>query len=798
MSSQNNKKSWTFVPKRSQPPTNKRATRRETTLRAFTFVQDWDPKISPIPPSINNASQKKQSHKKNRNQPTSSQSSESSIRESPVAQLVRSSPGPIIVSRRIPGSGNSSFKHPRPLSPQTPSVPSQRSSSSKQHSSSKSLTDSAQTVSGKSGVSPIFSVPRTRKQRSASKKRSPVSHGGEEEIAISPGASESGNENWVQDTDIAGTSGVSNAAGTSRLQESVIDNVGSSDRVQSRSSTAKKNKGHDRNLSETPNDVSKSQSSGSEGSTRSTRSRKRRGPSLTFRKIRKASLSFNKSISVLDSINETVPLDNEVTEQLHVSSASDDEHDEHQPTTTIPRKRQGSSLISKEGSAKGKTRQPSHEDDGDSTDVPVESDVPTPGSVRVSQSLSSTSDRSRSTSPRKRRGPKLTFVKKHKKKLSTTPQDGEVNTEIHSSSSLSRTGSRRKISSNSSLLDRSSPEAVPKRKSPSLRDQKSGASSARTPKGKRSSRSSRSDSSSSEADSRTKSLSRRGPRSAGSSARTSKGTPVSKKKKNVASKIISKAVGKTPDRSISFITATPKSGHVVRHQAKTQQGQQSGPVKAKGPAGQKKRVAGTESSEPGEPVEKRAKVRLYTTGARPRLIKDTSDLDILFNCLEDTAMEFREALDAPRHRKAVTKFMEHSKHELTDMISMQHDFKLQTLSLSRTNTSIGRYRNELLDLQRGSTRLDIRIAELKKEQENSVDTRAKALKGIDLFVSDLENLHETYISKYPKDIKSVDPIVQANAETLSSELEPRLELQNSTGSLSDKLREWLGSQVLQK
>lgn len=57
----------------------------------------------------------------------------------------------------------------------------------------------------------------------------------------------------------------------------------------------------------------------------------------------------------------------------------------------------------------------------------------------------------------------------------------------------------------------------------------------------------------------------------------------------------------------SFITATPKSGHVVRHQARSQQVQRSGPVKAKGPAGQKKRVAGTESSEPGEPVEKRGK-----------------------------------------------------------------------------------------------------------------------------------------------------------------------------------------------
>ena len=38
---------------------------------------------------------------------------------------------------------------------------------------------------------------------------------------------------------------------------------------------------------------------------------------------------------------------------------------------------------------------------------------------------------------------------------------------------------------------------------------------------------------------------------------------------------------------------------------------------------------------------KTAKVRLYTTGARPRLVGDTTDMDILLNCLEDTAMEFR-------------------------------------------------------------------------------------------------------------------------------------------------------------
>nr|XP_054773544.1 centromere protein U-like [Lytechinus pictus] len=243
---------------------------------------------------------------------------------------------------------------------------------------------------------------------------------------------------------------------------------------------------------------------------------------------------------------------------------------------------------------------------------------------------------------------------------------------------------------------------------------------------------------------------------------------------------------------LSFITATPRSGHVVRHQPRTQQGERSGPVKAKGQAGPKKRAAGTESSEQGEPEEKRAKVRLYTTGARPRLVGDTTDLDILFNCLEDTAMEFRETLDAPRHRKAVTKFMEHAKNELTDLISMQHDYKLQSLSLSRTNTSIRKYRHEVLDLQRENTRLDVKIAELKKTRNTSEDTNAKTLEEINFFISDLKNLHDNYTSKFPKDIKSVAPVAQENVDGFSSELQPALELQ-STISLDNKLREWLGS-----
>ena len=43
----------------------------------------------------------------------------------------------------------------------------------------------------------------------------------------------------------------------------------------------------------------------------------------------------------------------------------------------------------------------------------------------------------------------------------------------------------------------------------------------------------------------------------------------------------------------SFVTATPKSGHVVRRQARTEQ------------QGPRKRGVGTESSEPEEPAEKR-------------------------------------------------------------------------------------------------------------------------------------------------------------------------------------------------
>nr|XP_054773938.1 sericin 1-like [Lytechinus pictus] len=855
MSSRKKTKSWTFVPERSRPPPNKRATRRQTTLRAFTFVQDWDPKISPIPPPINNASQKKQSHKKDRNQPTLSQSSSGSIRESPIAQLVRSSPGPIIVSRRIPAPGRSPFNRSRALSP-SPSIASQGSTSSK------SVTGSSQTLSEKTGASPSFSVPKSRRQRSESKKRPPVSTD-DEAIAISPATSESGKENV--DTNIASSSSVGRAAGTSRLHESDMDSGGVSDSVPSRSSTAKKHKGHVESLSETRSLGKTSKSTGSG------RSRRRRGPSLTFRKKSskgRKSLSFqgrNKSTSELDSIDATVPLDNDRTEQSHVSSASD-----YESQVTFSRKSPGSKMTDKKGSTTKKAQGTPHGQVSDSSDVPVESNLPTPGSVQASRSFSS-SDRSRTTSSRKRRGPRLTFPRRSRTKPKNMPRDEEVSTEINFTSSLSKTSSRKRIISESSESDRNIPETVPKsprRKSPSLTGQTSRASSsrtakgkqsstsmeshrrgpgtdlrtdsispevsrsggkkARTPKGKQSSRSIGTDSSGSGTDSRSDSVSRKGPRSGGKKARTPKrsswsigsnssgsgtdsradiisrkgprsggskartpdGYPLSKKKSKSA--VIPKAVGKTPDRSMSFITATPRSGHVVRHQPRTQQGERSGPVKAKGQAGPKKRAAGTESSEQGEPEEKRAKVRLYTTGARPRLVGDTTDLDILFNCLEDTAMEFRETLDAPRHRKAVTKFMEHAKNELTDMISMQHDYKLQSLSLSRTNTSIRKYRHEVLDLQRENTRLDVKIAELKKTRNMSGDTKAKTLEEIKFFISDLKNLHDNYNSKFAKDVKSVVPVAQENVKGFSSELQPALELQ-STISLDNKLREWLGS-----
>ncbi|XP_072165623.1 uncharacterized protein [Diadema setosum] len=678
MSREESKKTWTYVPDRARERPNRRPSKRQTTVRTIQFVRDWDPRISPIP--IHNAG-----HKEGSPRPGSSGSvsGQDVVRESPIAKLVRSSPGPIVLARGSPVPRNAAFKSPHPLSPSsTSSQNSQRlkKAASLRRSPRSSLQKSVRDVSGspaaasstqEDGVSPAFPLTLQTRERhsSGSTTRSPAA------IVLSRAEStplEGGGSNDIP------SQSTSSPLPSERLNTSAASQSSS---VQTESTT--------RTVQSSSPPQTDSLSS-AQSSTRTKSSRRRRGPSLTFRKK-----SAKRKKHQLDSEGISEP-------SIAVSTSEPEVATEGMPL----------SLSDKSN---------------------LSQQTASPRSAKASP---------RSQRSRRKRGPTLTFTKKSSQKKKRQSRAGHVD------SALKRGPDSRKVDGSQELSSSHQSHSV----------------SSSTP-------------------TRRKRLA--------SDSGSAQDKPAVDRKRKAGRQRVLESIKTPADKSVSLIATTPKSGHVVRPASRVKD-TRPGPASRKGQSAARKRGVQSESSElDQEPTQSKAKIRLWMTGARPRLVGDTTDLDILLNSLEDTTKEFRETLEAPRERRAVDQFLEEAQREMTKMISLRHDFKLQTLAVSRTNSSIRKFRQELLNLQKQNMKLDTKIAELKKQKTQPDEPSPEAVKNAGIFLADLQDLHAKYASKHPKDFKTLNFGEPSNNAAVVFSLKSSAEVVKTLRSLNDQLQDWL-------
>ncbi|XP_072050483.1 uncharacterized protein [Amphiura filiformis] len=238
---------------------------------------------------------------------------------------------------------------------------------------------------------------------------------------------------------------------------------------------------------------------------------------------------------------------------------------------------------------------------------------------------------------------------------------------------------------------------------------------------------------------------------------------------------------KTPaEKALRIVHRTPVSGPVNR-----------GPAKRRrpSPVGRKDAKQAKKTQQKRTVVGSKAKVRLWIGGGRRRTAVDTTDLDIVLAKIEDMATEYRQNQTSKTQKRAVGRFYQYIEKDLTDKIDLAQEYKTLKSSLSRMNNTTRKQRKQLLELQQRNVRLDMQIAEMKKQQSGDQEKK-NALHNISSFLTNLQNLQKEYAATKPQDDKK-SVRTSSNLGALLTEAKATSQSRRKLQGINNQLQDWL-------
>ncbi|XP_033113934.1 uncharacterized protein LOC117114385 [Anneissia japonica] len=157
---------------------------------------------------------------------------------------------------------------------------------------------------------------------------------------------------------------------------------------------------------------------------------------------------------------------------------------------------------------------------------------------------------------------------------------------------------------------------------------------------------------------------------------------------NTPNRLVGSFLATTPSMSALAVQTSPKSGPAFR---------KKGSLKRRSPG------EGRKANDRAEPLQK-GKVCLWTASDRNRSASDVTELDVILSNIEETCLDYREELTEKHHRTAVAKFFLNTKKDFTDMIALRQEQKFLKSSVKKARSGVHKKRKLLLSLQQQNAR----------------------------------------------------------------------------------------------